>query len=34
MTSREGRIVFDSPNSLHYLAIDGKTVYLVQEKLE
>ena len=29
----ESKIVFDSANSLHYLAEIGKSVYLVQEKL-
>jgi len=29
-----GRIVFDSPNSLHYLAMKGSGVYLVEEEIE
>ena len=31
---RNAGIVFDSPRSFHYLAIRGKTWYLVQETLE
>jgi ankyrin repeat protein len=29
--SLEGRIVFDSPDSLHYLALIGNAIYLVEE---
>ena len=29
------RIIFDSPNSLHYLVVkNGRDVYLVEEKLK
>jgi hypothetical protein len=28
-----GRIVFDSPTTLHYLALKGHTIYLVEETL-
>jgi len=31
---RGGRIVFDSPDSLHYLALKGSSIYLVEEKIE
>ncbi len=30
-TNGEGRIVFDSANSLHYLAAKGQGIYLVEE---
>ena len=30
--SKGGRVVFDSSNSLHYLAIKGKNIFLVEEK--
>ena len=33
VTTGGGRIVFDSPDSLHYLAIKGNIVYLVEEKI-
>ena len=28
------RVIFDSPNSLHYLAIKDDSVYLVEERIE
>ena len=28
------RIVFDSPESLHYLALKGMSIYLVEQKLK
>jgi hypothetical protein len=28
-----GRIVFDSPDSLHYLAVMSGNIYLVEERL-
>lgn len=28
-----GRIIFDSPNSLHYLAMQGSSIYLVEERI-
>ncbi len=31
---RGGRIIFDSPDSLHYLAWKGDDMYLVEEKIE
>jgi hypothetical protein len=30
----EGKIVFDSPNALHYMTLKGDTVYLIEEKLQ
>lgn len=29
-----GRLIFDSPESLHYLAQKGRSIYLVEEKIE
>lgn len=29
-----GRIIFDSPDSLHYLAAKGKDIYLVEERIK
>lgn|GEM_PF-1342408 len=29
-----GKIVFDTPTSLHYLAQNGKSIYLVEENIE
>ena len=34
ITQRGGRIIFDSPNSLHYLAAESGIIYLVRTKLE
>ncbi len=28
-----GRIIFDSPDSLHYLALRDNSVYLVEDKI-
>ena len=28
-----GRVIFDSPDSLHYLAIKGSSIYLVEERI-
>ncbi|HDQ00520.1 MAG TPA: hypothetical protein ENN22_15240 [bacterium] len=28
-----GRIVFDSPDSLHYLVLKGSSIYLVEERI-
>jgi hypothetical protein len=28
------KITFDSPDSLHYLALKGNSVYLVEERIE
>ena len=33
ITMGGGRIVFDSPDRLHYLAGEGEGVYLVEEKI-
>jgi len=30
----EGRVVFDSPDRLHYLAIKGQDILLVEERFE
>jgi WD40 repeat protein len=30
----QGEIIFDSPDSFHYIAIKGNNIYLVEEKLE
>jgi Tol biopolymer transport system component len=30
----EGRIIFDSPDSFHYLAIKGNNIYLVEERVK
>jgi len=29
-----GKLVFDSPNAMHYLALKGNTVYLIEETIE
>ncbi|HDQ00517.1 MAG TPA: hypothetical protein ENN22_15225 [bacterium] len=28
-----GRVIFDSPDSLHYLAFKGSSIYLVEERI-
>jgi len=30
---RQGGIIFDSPDSLHYLALKGSDIYLVEERI-
>ena len=34
LTWAGGRIVFDSPDGLHYLAKEGSKLYLVEEKIK
>jgi hypothetical protein len=34
VTKREGSIIFDSAESLHYLALIGKDIYLVEERIK
>ncbi len=29
-----GRIVFDSPDTLHYLAVKGNRIYLIEERIK
>jgi hypothetical protein len=29
-----GRIIFDSPNSLHYFTVKGNGIYLVEEAIK
>jgi hypothetical protein len=29
-----GKIIFDSPDSLHYLAMKGNEIYLVEERIK
>ncbi len=31
---KTGRIIFDSPDSLHYLVVEGNVIYLVEERIE
>ena len=30
----EGKIIFDSPDSLHYLVLKDSNIYLVEERME
>ena len=34
VTAGGGKIVFDSPDSFHYLALEGDRVYLVEERIK
>ncbi|HEY77836.1 MAG TPA: hypothetical protein G4O09_01845, partial [Dehalococcoidia bacterium] len=34
LTANGGRINFDSPDSFHYLAFEGDSVYLVEERID
>lgn len=34
ITTGGGRIIFDSPDSFHYLSLKDNSVYLVEEKIE
>jgi len=34
VTTGGGRVIFDSPDSLHYLALRGNSIYLVTERIE
>jgi len=34
VTGGGGRIIFDSPDNLHYLALRGNSIYLVTERIE
>jgi hypothetical protein len=29
-----GKIIFDSPDSLHYLAVKGESIFLVEERIK
>ena len=33
ITSKGGGVIFDSSNTLHYLAIKGNNIFLVEEKI-